>query len=270
MEQRRGKLPWLRARGQEDAEMEEEAPADLAAVDVGSLTERIASLDLGRLRSGLDSVGYASAGRLLDATACQALAALFEEEEHFRKEVAMARHAYGEGHYRYFGYPLPALVAEMREAVYRLLLPVARDWTKALKSDAVYPDDYPDYLALCHAAGQRQATPLILQHQAGGYNRLHQDLYGDLAFPLQAVVQLSGRRRDFTGGEAVLVESRARMQGRAHVLPLRQGEMLIFANAVFPAPGKKGRVKATLRHGVAEITGGRRLALGLILHDAKS
>ncbi len=232
------------------------------------LAARVAALDWTAVTEGLQQRGFARSGPLLSGAEAARLAALFDEEGLFRRSIVMQQHGYGAGRYRYFAYPLPPAVAALRSAFYRHLVPVARSWAAALEQAVDYPEDLDDYLARCHAAGQVKATPLLLTYSAGDYNRLHQDLYGALAFPLQVVLLLSDPAQDFEGGELVLTESRARMQGRAQVLRPQQGEAVVFANSLFPVPGRRGPVRAQLRHGVSEVTAGSRTALGLIFHDA--
>ncbi|GAB5469947.1 MAG: 2OG-Fe(II) oxygenase [Rhodospirillales bacterium] len=216
----------------------------------------------------LETQGAALTGPILTPDESSGLATLFDEETLFRKTIVMQRHGYGAGCYRYFANPLPQKIAGLRWAFYARLVELARAWSDRLDLGQRYPHRLDDYLMTCHAAGQKRPTPLLLRYGPGDYNRLHQDLYGALYFPLQVVVQLSDPAHDFEGGDLVLVESRARMQGRAQVLRPAQGEAAIFANSLFPAPGKRGPVRAQLRHGVSEVTRGKRTTLGLIFHDA--
>lgn len=232
------------------------------------LRERVAALDWTAIAEGLARRGYAGTGALLTAAEAAALAGLFEADGGFRRTVVMQRHGYGAGAYRYFAYPLPEPVAALREAFYARLAPLAQAWARQLDMPERYPERLVEYLEGCHAAGQVRPTPLILRYGPGDYNRLHQDLYGALAFPLQVVLQLSDPAADFEGGELVLAEQRARMQARAQVLRPAQGEAVVFANSLFPVPGKRGPVRAQLRHGVSEVTRGQRTTLGLIFHDA--
>ena len=194
--------------------------------------------------------------------------ALFEEDALFRKHVVMARHGYGQGDYKYFGYPLPEPIAGLRGAFYPRLLPTANAWSARLGLPQRYPATHEAFLAECHAAGQTRPTPLVLRYHEGDYNRLHQDLYGELAFPLQVAVLLSKPGEDFTGGEFILTEQRARMQSRAEVVPLEQGDAVIFANSLRPVKGKRGDLRVNMRHGVSPLRGGERFTLGLIFHDA--
>ncbi|MDD9943941.1 MAG: 2OG-Fe(II) oxygenase [Myxococcales bacterium] len=223
---------------------------------------------MAHIAADLDCNGYALLPGLLTETECQGLSGLYEHPEIFRSQVVMERHAFGRGEYRYFAYPLPALVAELRAALYRPLSQVANRWQAKLSRDIRYPEEHADYLAQCHAAGQTRPTPLLLTYGAGDYNRLHQDIYGDLVFPLQAAVLLSEPGRDFSGGAFVLTEQRARVQTRAHVLPLRQGDAVIFPVKDRPVDGVRGPYRTQHRHGVSTVDSGRRNTLGIIFHDA--
>jgi hypothetical protein len=206
---------------------------------------------------------------LLAPEACAPLAALYACDEHFRSHVHMARHGFGKGEYKYFRYPLPPLIAALRDALYSRLADVANMWNERLNIRDRYPRSHAEYLKLCHDAGQTRPTPLLLQYAAGDFNCLHQDLYGDLAFPLQATILLSRPNRDFTGGEFALTEQRPRMQSRVEVVPLQQGDAVIFAVHNRPVQGAKGPYRVNLRHGVSRIRSGRRHTLGIIFHDAK-
>jgi hypothetical protein len=228
----------------------------------------VAALDWAALGAQLDERGYAVTPPLLDPAACEALAALYDRPERFRSRVVMQRHAFGRGEYQYFNDPLPAPVAALRSAAYPPLATVANRWAARLGEAPDYPPALEAYLARCHDAGQRRPTPLLLRYGPGDYNCLHQDLYGPLVFPLQMTVLLSRPGEDFTGGEFVLVEQRPRAQSRAEVVPLGQGEAVIFAVNQRPAAGSRGPYRVNLRHGVSRITGGRRHALGIIFHDA--
>jgi uncharacterized protein len=219
------------------------------------------------LANELAAQGYATR-TLIPAATCGALAALYDNNDRFRKRIVMEQHAYGRGEYKYFCYPLPDAVAALRAELYPPLAVVANGWRRALGQDAMFPDSLDAYLTVCHAAGQTRPTPLMLRYEAGGFNCLHQDLYGDLVFPLQVVVLLNDPGTDFTGGEFVLVEQRPRAQSRAVVVPLRQGEAVIFPVHHRPAMGTRGPYRLTMRHGVSQIRSGRRQTLGLIFHDA--
>lgn len=226
----------------------------------------------GRDRAGLceqlDRHGYAVIPALLDAVRCTGLRARFDDEPSFRKTVVMERVGFGRGVYKYFTYPLPAAVAELRSELYAQLAPVANGWAEALGSPDRYSAALADFLAHCRARGQTHPTPLMLRYRAGDHNALHQDLYGDVAFPLQATVLLSEPGADFTGGEFVLVEQRPRKQSLAHVVPLGRGDAVVFPNAVRPVRGTRGYFRTAFRHGVGEVRSGERLTLGLIFHDA--
>jgi hypothetical protein len=219
------------------------------------------------LSDELAAQGYAVRPLLAQAE-CGALAALYDDDTRFRKRIVMEQHAYGQGEYKYFAYPLPDTVAALRAALYPKLAVVANAWRRSLGDTTAFPAELDDYLARCHAAGQNRPTPLLLRYGPGGFNCLHQDLYGDLVFPLQATVLLNGPGEDFTGGEFILVEQRPRAQSRAIVVPLRQGEAVIFPVHHRPAQGTRGNYRLTMRHGVSRIHSGRRHTLGLIFHDA--
>jgi hypothetical protein len=207
--------------------------------------------------------------QVLSPDQCRALADLYADRSLFRSRVVMARHGFGRGEYQYFSYPLPEPVAALRSAVYRRLAPVANRWNEALGLESPYPAAHADYLARCHAAGQRKPTPLLLRYEPGDYNCLHQDLYGAHVFPLQLAILLSEPGRDFTGGEFVMTEQRPRMQSRAEVVPLRQGDGVVFAVHQRPVRGTRGTYRVNLRHGVSRIRSGRRYTVGIIFHDAE-
>ncbi|HEX2940820.1 MAG TPA: 2OG-Fe(II) oxygenase [Rhodopila sp.] len=225
------------------------------------------ALQVSALAEELSSHGYAQR-MLLPQETCQALASLYDQDAHFRKRIIMEQHAYGRGEYKYFAYPLPQPVADLRSALYPPLAAVANAWQRLLGKDATFPPDLATYLARCHATGQTRPTPLLLRYGVEGFNCLHQDLYGDLVFPLQVAVLLSAPGQDFTGGEFMLVEQRPRAQSRGMVVPLRQGEAVIFPVRERPAQGARGPYRLTMRHGVSRITSGQRHTLGLIFHDA--
>ena len=219
------------------------------------------------LADDLVAQGYATRP-LLPAATCQALAELYDRDESFRKRVVMEQHAYGRGEYKYFGYPLPDPVAALRAALYPPLAVVANAWRRVLGETEAFPDTLDAYLARCHAAGQPQPTPLLLRYGPDGFNCLHQDLYGEMVFPLQVTVLLNVPGEDFTGGEFLLVEQRPRAQSRGMVVPLRQGDAVIFPVHHRPGIGTRGPYRLTMRHGVSRIHSGRRHTLGLIFHDA--
>ncbi len=235
----------------------------------GDLESRIQALEWERLDATLDERGHATTGPLLTPAECEALIAGYDEEARFRSQVIMARHGFGRGEYKYFGYPLPEAVSVLRGALYRQLAPLANRWQAALGAAADYPSTHEAYLERCHEAGQRRPTPLLLKYGAGDYNCLHQDLYGDLAFPLQVAFLLSAPGQDFTGGEFMLTEQRPRQQSRGEVVSLTQGEGVIFAVNHRPVQGKRGVYRSAMRHGVSRLKSGRRFTLGIIFHDAR-
>jgi hypothetical protein len=239
------------------------------AAAITSTEERVARYDWHRLAADLDAQGCAVLEKLLTPEECADLAALYPNEQHFRSHIHMARHGFGKGEYRYFTYPLPSLVAGLRTALYPRLAPVANAWNERMGVDACYPENHADFLRACHDAGQVRPTPLLLQYGPGDFNCLHQDLYGDLAFPLQVAILLSEPGRDFAGGEFVLTEQRPRMQSRVEVVPLRQGDAVAFAVHNRPVRGSKGHYRVNLRHGVSRVRAGQRHTLGIIFHDAK-
>jgi len=224
--------------------------------------------DWTRIATELDARGWALTGTLLTPAACADLAALYEQESLFRSRVVMGRHGFGRGEYQYFRYPLPEPVQALRETLYPPLAGVANRWAEQLSQDRRYPEALDQMLSRCHAAGQRRPTPLMLTYGPGDYNCLHQDLYGEHVFPLQAAILLDAPGRDFDGGEFVLVEQRPRQQSAPQVVPIRQGEAVIFAVRDRPAEGTRGVHRRILRHGVSEIRSGRRRTLGVIFHDA--
>ena len=232
------------------------------------IADRIAALDWARIPAELDGFGAAATGPLLTPAECAGLAALYAEEQGFRSRVVMARHGFGRGEYRYFAEPLPPLVAGLRQALYPRLAPVANAWNAALGLPRRFPPGLAAFTAECHAAGQTRPTPLLLRYGPGDYNCLHQDLYGEQVFPLQVAILLSEPGRDFAGGEFVLTEQRPRMQSRAEVVPLQQGEAVVFAVHHRPVRGARGVYRVMLRHGVSRIRSGERFTLGVIFHDA--
>ena len=217
----------------------------------------------------LDQQGCAVIPGLLPAKDCGALAAMYPEAARFRSRVIMERHGFGRGQYQYFAYPLPDVVARLRESLYPRLAPTANRWNEALGLAVRFPGRLGDFLARCHAAGQAQPTPLMLEYGAGDYNCLHQDLYGEHVFPLQVAILLSRPGEDFTGGEFVMTEQRPRMQSRPMVVPLLQGDAVVFAVHHRPVRGTRGTYRVNLRHGVSRIRSGRRHTLGIIFHDAR-
>jgi uncharacterized protein len=230
--------------------------------------ERAAAVDWRGVASSLDGRGYATTAALLTTEQCRGLSALYDREEAFRSRVVMQRHGFGSGEYKYLRYPLPDIVEALRQTIYPQLAPIANRWRERLREEGRFPSALAAYLKECHAAGQERPTPLILKYEAGDYNCLHQDLYGDLVFPLQLTVLLSAPADDFTGGEFLLVEQRPRAQSRGEVVPLRQGEAVIFPVHHRPVEGTRGPYRVTMRHGVSRLRSGRRFTLGIIFHDA--
>ncbi|MEN3162038.1 2OG-Fe(II) oxygenase [Tistrella mobilis] len=229
---------------------------------------RLNTTDWSAVVGDLDAGGRAVLPGLLDERSCAALAGLYEREEGFRSEVIMARHGFGQGRYKYFAHPLPELVSAIRETAWPYLVPIAHGWHQRMGLDVRFPDTLRDFIARCHAAGQRRPTPLLLDYGPGDYNCLHQDLYGVHVFPLQIAVLLSAPGHDFTGGEFVMTEQRPRMQSRPDVVPLGQGDAVVFAVNQRPVRGSRGDYRVTMRHGVARVRSGRRRTLGIIFHDA--
>jgi uncharacterized protein len=225
-------------------------------------------IDWDKVGAALDERGSAVVERLFSPAQCSVLAALYEKDDLFRSRVVMARHGFGRGEYKYFAYPLPEVVAEKRTALYPRLAEIANGWNAALGSKARFPPEHKAYLKRCHAAGQRRPTPLLLKYGEGDYNCLHQDLYGEHVFPLQLTILLSAPDTDFTGGEFVMTEQRPRMQSRAEVVPLAQGDAVIFAVNERPVRGTRGAYRVKLRHGVSRVRSGRRYTAGIIFHDA--
>jgi uncharacterized protein len=236
-----------------------------AAKDVAA---RVNAVDWVRVSADVDSRGYAVIPGLITDAECAALADLYDRDERFRSRIVMSRHGFGRGEYKYFGYPLPDLVAGLRATAYPYLARIANRWHEALGADARFPDAHAAFLDRCHAAGQVRPTPLLLRYGADDYNCLHQDLYGEHVFPLQMTMLLSQPQREFTGGEFVLTEQRPRMQSRPEVVPLDQGDAVVFAVRYRPVRGTRGVHRVNLRHGVSRIRSGRRHALGIIFHDA--
>ncbi len=231
--------------------------------------ECAAGLDWRRIAASLDEDAYAVMSAVLSPQECDSLVATYEANERFRNRIDMARHGFGSGEYKYFGYPLPEIVAGLRSALYPPLSGIANRWNETLGVELRYPDDHAAFLDRCHRAGQTKPTPLMLQYGAGDYNRLHQDLYGDHVFPLQVTFLLSTPERDFTGGEFVLTEHRPRMQSRAEVVPLGQGDGVVFPVRHRPVRGTRGFHRVNLRHGVSRVRSGHRHTLGIIFHDAQ-
>src|ERR1700690_983051 len=234
-----------------------------------TVAARVAAIDWEQRRRHLDTQGCAGLKGLLSAEECRALAALYPDDGHFRSRVVMGRHGFGRGEYKYFSYPLPSVIAELRPALYAQLYGIANRWNEAMGIDIRYPESHDAFLKRCHGAGQTRPTPLLLQYGAGDYNCLHQDLYGEHVFPLQVAILLSEPGCDFTGGEFVLTEQRPRMQSRPEVVPLTQGDAVAFAVHVRPVQGTRGVYRVNLRHAVSRLRSGHRLTVGVIFHDAK-
>ncbi|MBV8398376.1 MAG: 2OG-Fe(II) oxygenase [Acetobacteraceae bacterium] len=233
-----------------------------------SIQARLGATDWPRLASGLDTEGWGVIEHLLDPDECERIAALYNQDGPFRSRVVMARHGFGQGEYKYFASPLPETVAELRRSLYPHLAPVANRWNEAMGIAVRYPKTHAAFLERCHEAGQTKPTPLLLKYGPGDYNCLHQDLYGEHIFPVQAAILLSEPGRDFTGGEFVLTAQRPRMQSRASVVPLRQGDAVVFAVHHRPVQGTRGFYRVVLRHGVSKLRSGERFTLGIIFHDA--
>ena len=225
-------------------------------------------LDRQKIADHLWADGYAPLGKLLNAGECRALRTLYGDESHFRKHIDMARYRFGEGTYRYLAYPLPEKIAMLREELYATLAPIADEWMKALGLDAKFPPSLKSFLALCKKHGQTRPTPLILRYEEGGYNCLHQDLYGEIVFPFQIVIGLSDPEKNYEGGELLLIEQRPRAQSIGHALKLGLGEAVVITTRYRPVKGTRGYYRANLRHGVSRITEGERYTLGIIFHDA--
>ncbi len=229
----------------------------------------LAALDWNSVSSSLDERGYATIPALLTPPRCAELAAMYDDRERFRSRVVMERVRFGVGEYKYFAAPLPPLVGALRAALYPHLAAIANRWAGAMGRSEAYPADLQSFLEICRRAGQTKPTPLLLRYEAGGYNCLHQDLYGEVAFPIQLTCLLSHGGTDFVGGEFLLVENRPRMQSRGEAITLEQGEAIIFATSERPIAGIRGHYRVTMRHGVSRVRHGRRLTLGIIFHDAK-
>jgi len=234
-----------------------------------ALEERIASLDWPAIRETMDDRGYATLPPILTQDECHDLRALYDDDRRFRSHIDMARFRFGEGEYKYFARPLPDAIQMLRMAFYPQLATIANGWMEWLGAATRYPADLSSFLDQCHTAGQSKPTPLLLRYEAGGYNCLHQDLYGEIAFPFQVLFVLSEREVEYSGGESLLVEQRPRGQSRGYVVTLRQGAALIFPTHHRPLAGTRGYYRANIRHGVSTVTSGLRYSLGLIFHDAR-
>jgi uncharacterized protein len=243
--------------------------ANAAAISAEAMAERMEQFDWTRVSHNLDTQGNATVEHALSPEECRGLAALYPNDALFRSWVVMGRHGFGRGEYKYFRYPLPGLIADLRAALYPRLAPIANRWNASMGSDIRFPEEHAEFLERCHQAGQTKPTPLLLQYAADDYNCLHQDLYGEHVFPLQAAFLLSEPGKDFEGGEFVMTEQRPRMQSRPMVVPLRQGDGVVFAVHNRPVQGTRGIYRVNLRHGVSRIRSGHRHTMGVIFHDAK-
>lgn len=233
-----------------------------------NMTDRLSAIDWEQVSHDLDAQGSAMVERLLSREECERIASLYPNDKIFRSRVVMARHGFGRGEYKYFHYPLPDLLEGLRTSMYPYLAPIANRWNVAMGLEVRYPEKHADFLQRCHQAGQTKPTPLLLQYGVDDYNCLHQDLYGEHAFPLQLTILLSDPRKDFTGGEFVMTEQRPRMQSRPDVVPLQQGDAVVFAVNQRPVQGTRGVYRVTLRHGVSRVRSGHRHTAGIIFHDA--
>jgi uncharacterized protein len=236
---------------------------------MAKVAERVEAISWEQVTNDLDAEGNTVIKGILSSGECDRIRVLYQKEEIFRSRVVMERHGFGRGEYRYFSYPLPGLIAELRTLVYPHLVPIANRWNEAIGINVQYPAKHSDFIDRCHQAGQNKPTPLLLKYEAGDYNCLHQDLYGEHVFPLQLAILLSEPDQDFTGGEFVLTEQRPRMQSRPIVVPLQKGDGVVFAVSSRPVRGKKGMYRVNLRHGVSRLRSGSRHTLGIIFHDAK-
>jgi len=249
--------------------MKANAKTAIRPISAPDIARRVDAIDWTQATGDLDAYGCAVLGGLLTSNECRALSALYGDDAQFRSRIVMGSHGFGRGEYKYFSYPLPDLIAGLRPALYARLYELANRWNEAMGIDIRYPDRHEAFLKRCHAAGQTRPTPLLLQYEAGDYNCLHQDLYGEHVFPLQVAILLSEPGRDFTGGEFVLTEQRPRMQSRPEVVPLGQGDAVAFAVHHRPVQGTRGFYRVNLRHGVSRIRSGHRHTVGVIFHDAK-
>jgi uncharacterized protein len=238
----------------------------VSSVDID---KRVAAVDWASVSTHLDGYGWAMFRKLLTADECETIAGLYDDDRRFRSHIVMARHGFGRGEYKYFAYPLPDIVTELRTSLYPRLAPIANHWNELMSIDVRFPDGLAEFIRRCHKAGQTRPTPLLLQYAAGDFNALHQDLYGEHVFPLQTTILLSEPEEDFTGGEFVLTEQRPRMQSRAEVVPLCRGDAVVFAVHDRPVQGTRGTYRVRMRHGVSRLRSGHRHTVGVIFHDAK-
>jgi uncharacterized protein len=235
---------------------------------MSTIQHRIDALDWTSIRDNLDARGFATTGKLLEPEECEALVNLYPDSKAFRSHIVMARHGFGLGEYKYFSYPLPDIIGDLREAVYPRLVPIANHWAQLMNQPQRFPDTLSKMLQRCHDAGQKRPTPLLLKYKENDYNCLHQDLYGEHVFPMQLVICLNEPNVDFEGGEFAVVEQRPRMQSKVEVIPLRRGEGAIFAVSHRPHKGSKGYYRVNLKHGVSRVRSGHRHTCGIIFHDA--
>jgi hypothetical protein len=240
----------------------------VAITQAKDVADRVNALDWEQVSQSLDAQGCATIEKLITPQECGSLAALYPADDLFRSRIIMGRHGFGRGEYKYFSYPLPDIIAGLRTSIYPHLAPIANRWNTAMGIDLRYPAKHADFIARCHDAGQLRPTPLLLQYGVDDYNCLHQDLYGEHVFPIQVAILLSEPGRDFTGGEFVLTEQRPRMQSRPEVVPLKQGDTVVFAVHHRPVQGTRGVYRVNLRHGVSRVRSGHRHTLGVIFHDA--
>ena len=238
------------------------------SVSTPTLTNRVDQRAWSQIAERLDMAGIAELGPLLTAEECDELTALYDRDDLFRSTIDMARHRFGRGQYRYFAYPLPAVVDDLRAAFWPHLLPIARDWAVRLRQPAPWPDEFDDWIGMCHVAGQVRPTPLMLRYGAGDWNALHRDLYGDLVFPLQVVIGLNEPDADYTGGEFVVVEQRPRAQSRATTQTIPKGHGIVITTRDRPIESARGWAAAPMRHGVSTVHGGVRHTIGVLFHDA--
>jgi uncharacterized protein len=248
---------------------EQGSPPRISAAETADIGEKLALVDWQKMSEDLDGLGYAILPNLLTQPQCDLVRDLYDTAELFRSRVVMERYNFGLGEYKYFNYPLPDLVQALRTAIYPKLVPIANRWHEAMHIETRFPETHAEFVARCHAAGQQRPTPLMLRYTAGGYCCLHQDLYGEHIFPLQVVVLLSEPERDFTGGEFMLVEQDTKRTPRAELVPLQQGDAVVFAVNSRPVPSSRGHYRVVMRHGVSRLHDGDRNTLGIIFHDAR-
>ncbi len=234
----------------------------------GDIAGRVQRAEWERVSKDMNQSGWSLLPAMLKDEECDAIAGLYVEPEGFRSHIAMARHGFGRGEYKYFSYPLPDIVADLRTALYPKLVPIANLWNERMNTNARFPESHAAFIERCHAAGQTRPTPLLLQYGPEDYNCLHQDLYGAQVFPMQVVFLLSEPEKDFTGGEFILTEQRPRMQSKAEVVPLRRGDAAVFAVHHRPHQGARGYYRVNLRHGVSKLRAGHRHTMGILFHDA--